>query len=311
MAISTVTDGRSPLYESKFLAHQVEWEYDADVPLDSMVLREGTQVRQLTDIAPSGQVSLYAVQMDAGEQFPAVILWQDIIIDGNTRIHAARKIERVALPAYRIKCRNERHARQVGAAINQTNGRRLALDEARTAAADMSMDGFSDAFIARELGLDATKVRRWRQVQDATDRADKLGLGDKAAAISSTNLAKLAQVTHDAPFQALVETVADYAVDNAQITELLSETREAASDEAAVSIILEAREQLASRSDRRASQLTLRVTAREANKSISSLVKHDASYWVDATVIEDQAPRWRELLALAQAVVAEYDRLAK
>jgi hypothetical protein len=295
-------------FEAKFTAHSATWTLDPDVPLDSMKLRDTVQVRSLSDIAPADQVNLYAIQMNAGEVFPPVVLWGDVIIDGNTRIHAARKAGIASLPAYRISCRNESHARQIAASLNQTNGRRLNPAESRHSAVSMMTDGYSDAFVARELGVEASKVRRWRKDEDGREHAERLGLGEQYAELAATTRAKVADISHDAPFRALVEALTAYDVPTSDLNELLNDIKKAPTDDDAVRMIEERCEDLPPSGTRRSGRGP-RVTAKEANRSIGALIKHDVSYWVDLTVAEDVRPKWEALAELAASVLAEYHRL--
>jgi ParB-like chromosome segregation protein Spo0J len=306
MPNSTVSNS---IFEKKFEVHRVAWELDEDVPLDSLKIRDTAQVRALSEVAPADQVNLYAIQMAAGEVFPPIVLWQDVVIDGNTRLRAAGKAGLASLPAYRLACRNESHAKQIAASLNQTNGRQLNTMEARMSALLMLADGYSDAFIARELGMDASKVRRWRREEDVREHADRVGVTEQLANVAATTRAKLADISHDAPFRALVDALDTYAVPTDDVNEVLDEVRRAPSDDVAVQLIEERTEGWQPRGERRPGKGP-RVTAREANRSISALTKHPLSYWVDVTVRDEQLPRWRELADLAAAVIAEYERLA-
>lgn len=301
--VATITN---PLYESKFKAFGVSWTLDDDVLLDSIKQNETTQVRFASEIAPPAQVTLYAVQMEAGETFPPVVLWNGFLIDGNTRIHAMRKAKMASTPAYRIDCRNERQAKQIAAALNQTNGRRLNGDEARRQAVSMMDDGYSDAFVARELGVDATKVRRWRRDQEVVQRADRLGLGTRITEEGLTTRAKLADITHDAPFAAVVEALSTFDVSTDDLNKLINDVKKAQSDDDAVSIVRSRSDDWEPKGTRR--QGGQRITAREAYRSITALTNKPVEYWVDLTEAEVALPKWETLERLAANVLAEYRR---
>jgi hypothetical protein len=247
--------------------------------------------------------------MQAGEEFPPVVLWNESLIDGNTRLHALRKAGRASTPAYRVDCKNERQAKQLAASLNQTNGRRLNPEEARLQAVTMLDDGYADSFVARELGIEPSKVRRWRKETEAVERAERLGLADRVKEISATDRAKLAEITHDAPFQAAVKAFTTYDVPSAEVKEIFATIKKASSDEDAVALVESRAEVWEPRGIRRQGRGP-RVVAREAYKSIGALTKHDAAYWVDMTEMQTALPKWEALLVLAQSVLVEYSKAA-
>lgn len=294
------------LYEAKFATHGVKFELDENVKLDSMRTQPTAQVRSGSEVAPKAQVDLYAIQMEAGETFPPITLWHNIVIDGNTRIAAARKARIDSLPAYRIECRNQEHAKDVAAAINNTNGRRLSPEESRSAAISMMDRGQADTFVARELGMEPSRVRRWRKVDDTRKHAERLEISTGLDAISDTNQARIAEVAHDAPFQALVEVMNERVVPTKEFAETLDEVKKASSDAVAVSGLRERAESWEPRAGLPANRVSHAVTARNAYRGIGALVNHPVDYWVDMTVADEALPKWESVLDLAAAVVAEY-----
>lgn len=296
---------RHAAYEAKFKAFGVTFTLDPDVPLDSIRITEKTQVRSASQLAPQDQVNLYAIQMAAGEVFPPVVIWNNLLLDGNTRLHAERKAGHASTAAYRVECRNEDHAKDLAAAINQTNGRRLNPEEARNRAVSMLDSGYSDAFIARELGMEATKVRRWRREEDARLHAERLDLATPFSTISATNRAKLADISHDGPFKAIVTALSTYDVPSRDFNEMVEATRKASSDDEAIKLVEERTENYEPRGTRRYGRGP-KVTAREAYRGIGMLTNHPVSYWVDLTEKETAVEKWQSLVKLAQGVLQAY-----
>ena len=295
-------------YERKFALHNVKFELRDDVPLDSMQKRENVQVRRHSEIAPRPQVERYAIAMKAGQDFPPITLWGSVILDGNTRIAAARLNGLTGLPAYIVQCRNERQAIILGAALNQMNGRNLTEQEAAEAAEEMMADGMADEYIAREVQVSAAKVRRWRLERTAVDRATRVGLGAEIDALSAARKQKLAPITHEEPFKALVNALAEHNPSGPQFAEVIEQVTTASSDEVAVRVVQEAVESWEPAGIHRAGQAGT-VTARKANAPIGSLLKHDPAYYVDLNVADTQIPKWEQLHTLAVQVLDEYRRL--
>lgn len=295
-------------FERKFRLHKIEFELVADFQLDDMKKRESVQVRTHSPIAPAAQVGKYAIGMQAGEEYPPVVLWGDIIIDGNTRIAAARKIGRNSLPAYILKCRNERQAIEIGASLNNLNGRSMSDIESFQAAEAFIADGMRDDFIARELQVNVTKVRRWRQEKETWERAERLGIADQVRDLTAGRRQALSTITHDEPFRETVAALDGRNPTNEQFKELLDAVRTASSDSDAVAQVRYAADDWEPAGKYRTGQGPA-STAKTANRSIGSLIKHDPSYWVDATLADEQLPKWEALAALAQHVVEEYRRL--
>ena len=295
-------------FERKFELHNVKYELIEDVTLDSMEKRETAQVRRHSPIAPPHQVERYRLAMSAGQSFPPVVLWGDIILDGNTRIAAARKQGLTSLPAYRVQCRNERQAVILAAALNQMNGRPLTDEEARESAELMMDDGMKDEYIAREVQINAAKVRRWRKERETVARAERVGVADELGNLSASQRQKLAGITHERPFAETVKALAERSPSADQFRELVAAVSSATSDDAAVDVIRDAVDDWEPVGKYPKGQAG-HSSARDANKSIGALVKHDAAYWVDMAVADEQLPKWERLHALAGQVIDEYRRL--
>lgn len=295
-------------FERKFELHNVKYELVEEVLLDSITKRESVQVRRHSMLAPPVQVQRYAMAMQAGQEFPPIVLWGDVILDGNTRVAAARQMGRTSIPAYRVQCRNERQAIILGAALNQLNGRSLTEEEAREAAEEMLDDGMTDQYIAREVQVSAAKVRRWRLERSVMDRAATFGVAAEVDSLSKSRRQQLVPVTHERPFKELVGALVDHNPSNAQLKHVLAEIESAPSDDAAVQTIRDAVDGWEPVGKYRDGQAAA-STARKANAPIGALLKHDAAFYVDATLADDQLPKWESLAALAASVVEEYRRV--
>lgn len=296
-------------FERKFELHGIKWELIDSFPLDSMKKRDSIQVRSHSPIAPADQVNRYVMAMQAGQDFPPVVLWGDLIIDGNTRIAAARKMGWTHFSAYRVQCKNERAAIILGAALNQINGRPLADIEARESALLMMDDGYSDEYIAREVQVHAGKVRRWRREEETYRRAEKLGIQEQVSKLSGNRRQKLAGVTHEAPFVELVSALNEREPSSDQFNAAIDSVMKASSDEEAANVVRLQSEDWEPLGKFRPGKVGA-STAKRANAPIASLLKNSASFYVDMTLVDEQMPKWERLQDLVEEVLSEYRRLA-
>src|SRR5258707_15666421 len=93
---------------------------------------------------------------------PMLIGKPNIMIDGNTRLAAAKRVGRKTFPAIVVEIDSPERAKILAAAVNQMGGERLTSGEAHEASLLMMQQGYPDLAIARELGRDMSQGRRWR-----------------------------------------------------------------------------------------------------------------------------------------------------
>jgi len=237
------TSVKDPRFESTFDRWNLKWEFVPELSLtDQLKVIDEAQVRSLEHIAATERVDEYALQMKGGASFPPIVLMApDILIDGNTRTKAARKIGRTHLPAYRVKVPDLKFARMLAAALNQLGGARLSSAEANKAALNMIELGWPDDAIGRELGYAAESVRRWRREAEFQERAARLTLDRQASALTKKQRQDIAKISHDEPFAELVKLVAETKPDPADLKHLIEAVDKSPSDSDAVAAINEAR----------------------------------------------------------------------
>ena len=244
-------DPRLPnIVSAPLIAKLREWnlryELDAEFPLDN-VRRDGhQQVRQQIHIAPVLRVDEYTQQMRNGAIFPPILLMSpDVLIDGNTRLAAAKRIGRKTFPAIIIDTKTREMARILAAAVNQMGGERLTPEEAHEAALLMMQQGYPDAAVARELGRDISQVRRWRTQRDVEEKAKGLGLVEQVTLIPRSALGALSAITHEEPFIETAKLLADMRPTEKQAKEIVTQIQQAPSDQAAMEKIASLRDDLA------------------------------------------------------------------
>ncbi len=234
---------------AKLREWNLTYRTDAQFPIANVDVSRVAQVREPSHLAPMMRVEEYRQQMANGAVFPPVLLRETggnpLLIDGNTRLAAARKIGRKTFPALIVETNTPEMALILAAAVNQMGGERLTATEAHEAAILMMQQNYPDGAIARELGRDLSQVRRWRNQRDVVERAEGLGLTKQTELLSAGTLGKLADVRHEAPFTELTRLFADVRPTEKQAKEMVGRVVQSTSDEAALKAIEELREELA------------------------------------------------------------------
>ncbi len=225
------------------------WNFACDVDqefiIDKIERSAAAQVRDASHIAPAQRVEEYTQQMRNGAVFPPILIRKpNILIDGNTRLAAAKRVGRKTFPAIVVEIDSPERAKILAAAVNQMGGERLTSGEAHEASLLMMQQGYPDLAIARELGRDMSQVRRWRIQRDVAQRAEQLGLAEKIEVIPRSTLGVLAGVTHDEPFAELAKLLADVRPAEKQAKEMAAQVTQAPSDEAAIRAVAAMREEL-------------------------------------------------------------------
>jgi len=165
------------------------------------------------------------------------------IIDGNTRLAAAKRVQRKTFPVILVDAKTEDMAVILAAAVNQMGGERLTSSEACNAALRMMTGGYPDHAIGRELGRDLSQIRRWRAQKDATERATGLGLNLEN--VPRTSVEKLAEIRLEKPFVEMAKLLVDTRLGAKDTKAIVEEVAKASSESAAVKVVEDKREELA------------------------------------------------------------------
>ena len=231
-----------PRYEAKFQEWNLEYRLEPEFPIDQIRVAEWAQVRDVMHIAPQDEIEEYRQQMANGAMFPPVILMApETLIDGNTRLQAAKKLRRKSISAYVVNFPSVPLAKSLAAAINNMGGKRLSAEEAVIAARLLMDMHFADEAIAREIGRSVEQVRRIRNQLEFVERAQNLHMENAADHISMDNRNRLNGIKHEPVFGEMVQFVAERRPPQKTITDLLKQVQGAASDADAISAIEQAK----------------------------------------------------------------------
>lgn len=301
-------------FEALFTRWNLHFEFVPDLSLtDDLSVIDEAQVRDLSNIGAPERVDQYALQMRNGASFPPIVMAAellgrfDVLIDGNTRALAARKIKHQTFPAYRVSpVPDVDFAKMLAAALNQLGGQRLTPAEANKAALVMMDLGWQDEAVARELGYSAESVRRWRREVEFGDRSERCKVEEWSAKLTKTQRQQLAKVKHDGPFTEAVKLVADTRPSQPDLQELLGLIDKAGSDEEAIAAVRKAREdwQPIGPEPR---QVHRNRPAQQARMHIGGLLKLDPLEVYDPTKAAEDAEKWREVRALVDRILSVYD----
>jgi len=309
MSEFTVHHAAGSLYEAKFRAHGVKFEYVEEFRIREATSDRTIQVRDLGSLAPSKRVDRYLEQMNAGANFPPIVVRAGdfALIDGNTRLAAAAKLGRDVLPAYIVTTDTPRQARKLAGSLNQNGAADLADDEVRRVAMDAKASGESDTWIAREYGVQYSKVRRWIAVDEGAKHAESVGVVDLYGGLTQNQQVTASSVKRDEPFKELVTAIATHQVPNKDLKDLVKAVEAAPSDIAAVEAIKEAAlgwpERDPADNSRRHSKPSQALSAK---MPLGRLLKQPAEEWIDLSCRDELLPRWEELRELADQVIAGY-----
>lgn len=233
-----VSEARDERTEEVLNRWNLKWSLVVDHRLDGLKMIDTAQVRDLKNQKAPERTEQFATQMRNGATFPPVVVWApDVLIDGNGRYFAARKVGYQTFPAYVVQIPDVKFALMLAAALNQMGGVRLEPAEAYRAAVNMLDMGWSDDAVARELAYSPESVRKWRRAVDVRDRAERLHLGDLTGRLKKTQIQEVGKVTHDEPFAALVRLVVDGRPELPDLKALVEKIGQAASDADAVALI--------------------------------------------------------------------------
>ena len=214
--------------EAKLQQWNVPYEYDPAVPVDSIKFVESAQVRREEAGAYKEQVEEYAEQMRNGAVFPPIVLLgNNILTDGNTRIKAHKKLRRTTIPAFKTQFPNPDLAVAFAGAMNQRNGRRLRKEDAHRAAISLLDAKHSEESVAAELGYSRTQIANWRRETSFWRKAEATALPEEVVAkIKAPTQRKLSGIGHNPQFAAATTLVANKpGLTPKQVSELVEAVR--------------------------------------------------------------------------------------
>jgi len=242
------------------------------------------------------EIETYALQMKRGAQFPPILVRSpNQIIDGNTRLEAARKCSAATIWAYRADIPTVDMALALGGALNQTNGKRLSVAEAQRFANVLRELGTDQKDIARLTGKAPAQISQWNREHEALKHAESVGLVDELRSLPANKRQALADIKLDEPFRRVVEAV---VAAKPNVTEVKRLTRQLADAPSEAEQLEAVDATLASWIPQGPGQrVTRNETAHRARMVIPQIMNLGVPELFDPSRAEDDRALWQKLAA--------------
>lgn len=300
--------------EAKLNMWNLAYEYVAEFPIAEIRVQDWAQVRGAEHIGIHDKETLseFTTQMAQGAVYaPIVIMDPNVLVDGNHRVLAARKLHRKVFPAFVVHFNSVDLAKSFAAAVNQMGGRRLTTAEAYSAATTMMARGMADESIAREIGRSPSSVRDMRRKNEFITRSASIPEIAKAAqGISEKAQMKLAQISHDPAFAEAVKLVAETRAPAQTVTDIVAAATSARTDADAISAVRALRAELQPAGPP-PNRVTIPSEVRQAGMHLGGLLKLGVNpmAMLDVSSPERRAEalaKWRQLAELAARMIGLY-----
>jgi ParB-like chromosome segregation protein Spo0J len=284
---------RSPQIEERLDARHIPYTFQPSFPVDGLRDAEGNQVRLGQHRAPKQMVDRYVEQMKNDAVFPGIVInAAGELVDGNTRVAAARRLGRKTIAAYVCSDLTPLAARALSVELNQSHGQSMTSQEIRAFVIGAVREGqtLDVRAYARMTGTKPATLRRWIKAEEARARAARAGLSvDSFELLPEPVQAALQQTRMQSVFVEAATLAGDARL-NASTTKALVRDANAAASEAAA-VVLIAREREA-----RAADITTiasgfkprRHRSASAAPHLAALMKYAASDFSD--VPSDKVP---------------------
>ena len=282
----TTHPAMSQQIEAKLAERKIDYEFEPNARIEDIRDVEGIQVRRIEHRAPKDQVERYATAMRHGAQFPAVLLNDRMeLVDGNTRLEAAKKSGVDTIPAYILHGVTTLEARSLSVEQNQSNGLAMTEDEIRTFIVDAVQGGQQPEIksLARMTGMKESKIARWIADSKFATKVRSAGIDDRLTGVLPESTRVALEGTHLAPvFENLTVLAAEARMPASEVKKLVQAVNAAPSQSDALAIVSAERD---ARADRiRAAAAGFRPTPRRSTGSaqhFGALLKFDVDDLLD------------------------------
>ena len=290
-------------------AWQLSYELEPNYVLAKVKLNEGVQIRLEEHRSPSSAVDEYVTHMKHGAVFPPIVVTSNgFLVDGNTRLSAALKLQRKTFPAYKVKFAILGQAKMLGAALNQMGGYRLTEEEIVVAAEAYMREGYKDEAIARALGKSMSHIRNVRRDRLYRDAAHRTGVAD--VELPKPVRLHLAGIQHDEPFKAAVEAVAKAKPAAKDVGALVDRIENTRSDAEALAVVQETSSKWGpvTGAPPNSAKSVSRTRGRQALASIRKLLELAEAQPDEVVLPDDTEARelWQRLSTVVSQVLAHY-----
>jgi len=306
---------RGVAVEAKLQAWGIEYVYVEEYSLDAIQVVESAQVRDSEHRTDPDTVKEYREQMGAGAVFPPILLMDpNLLIDGNTRKQAAVGLKRKSIPAFVAKFPTVDLAKAFAGSLNQENGRRLSRDEARRNAMALLDAGYADESVSREIGYNASQVRRWRLEMEYAARARRTRVQEHVSELGVVmtpgEQQELAKVRNEPLFAEAVKMAADLRPKKGLLNEMVRRVAEAPSEADGLRVLEEIRAEWKPAGPPPHRPVVIPNELKSARMALPQLARLAGSasmlFETDEKRREQAVAQWEQVLLLAQEMLALY-----
>jgi hypothetical protein len=289
-------------------ARGLHYEFEPNYPVARVRDAEGNQVRLVKNRAPKHAVVRYTEQMRAGATFPGIVLnAAGEVVDGNTRLAAARKLAREAIAAYVVSDLSQTVSRLLSMELNQCHGEVMSTKEVQAVVVATIRDGqdLNITSMARMTGLKPAKIRRWKRAEEARARVIESGLpAESFDQLKEPNRVALSAAKLRSVFVAAFKLAADADLTVGSLQDVINKANAAGSENDALAVIAAARESYAAEITAKATGLRpAGHRGAEAARYIGALVRFDAAELTD--VAPEKAPEAIERMEALQGTIGQ------
>jgi len=181
------------------------WFYDINQALAKPLPSEVLQVRNIKDQAPRMQVGHYMEVLRpytlnrAGMLMPPVVITNDgILLDGNTRTEAAKRLDWETFPALVLNDRWSGAPRslqdqmiKLATVLNTTHGKGLSPADIERLVLQLAQSDSSAADLAKQLQVSRSTVKNVLYAREAREWAVELGISVNSERITRSHLSNL------------------------------------------------------------------------------------------------------------------------
>lgn len=222
----------------------LRYTQEAQFDLARLSADHRVQVREDGHYAPKENVERYAIQMELAAFPPIVVTSDDYLVDGNTRVAAARLRKDGRFPAIVLDTpfatappARQAELRALAATLNAMAGQGLTRQETRAAVEYFLELNWTAQQIGRAIGIKSSRINQIKREIDAREKLAHVGIsangdlqGTSLRALGSTS----ALILHDEPYKKLATLAIDAGLNAGEITAAAKEMEATGSDLAGI-----------------------------------------------------------------------------
>jgi hypothetical protein len=231
----------SPQIAGMLKSRGISYDFEANLKISEIRQAEGNQVRLTEHRAPKDQVTKYAVAMNHGAVFPAIVVNDRLErIDGNTRVEAAMKNRVETIAAYICHGLTPLEARSLSVELNQSNGLAMTEEEIRRFIDGAVREGQHPEVrtLSRMTGVREAKIARWIAGTMFVARAEREGIDERHVNVLPPSTRSALQAARlVAVFRALTQLAAEARIPAAQVKKIVAQANGAASERDALALV--------------------------------------------------------------------------